>query len=420
MKKQILNKLTGVILATGMIFTMSSVSVYADEENSVFHINDSKSSDCGIIAKVRNKNLRYIESSKASESEGFVGFKDDSIYEIYDLKMVYATGETEQGKEVLATTTESEICGDMEIEIPCEDAELNVIMLTNDVVYEIGAEYNSITGRMVFGTDMIGKVILTSDHVPYFENFKEEDGLKFSNQTIVDEKTKMQVSGKLPEDATMCATLQNVNLFDLKKEYTPSKRIVDDFRLTDINDVYVIDEYTQTTPYNMDWMKSNPTASGMLFVKVAFEKIFDFIEVDTPITVTIPFDYREFLEYSQTGTDIEVYQLNYRTGSIMPVEVLSSKDNTLQFKADSAGSFFVGNKAMIEEFVKIYGYEYEDFNTNNTAIKSDSIAGALDNDINVAVIICIATNIIWFAVVVVLVVKNKKKISAQKADDLKL
>ena len=419
MKKQILNKLTDVILAIGMIFTISSVSVYADEENSVFHINDSKSSDYGITAKVRNKNLRYIESSKASESEGFVRFKDDSIYEIYDLKMVYATGETEQGKEVLATTTESEICGDMEIEIPCEDPELNVIMLTNDVVYEIGAEYNSITGRMVFGTDMIGKIILTSDHVPYFENFKEEDGLKFSNQTIVDEKTKMQVSGKLPEDATMCATLQNVNLFDLKKEYTASKRIVDDFRFPDINDVYVIDESTQTTPYNMDWMKSDSTASGMLFVNVAFEKIFDFIEVDTPITVTIPFDYREFLEYSQTGTDVEVYRLNYRTGSIVPVKVLSAKDNILQFEANSAGSFFVGNKVMIEEFVKIYGYEYEDFNTNNTAINSEPIAEDSDNDINVAVIICIATNIIWLAVVVVLVVKNKKKNLVPKADSSK-
>ena len=422
--KNIFKKIVGALLATSMIFTISFASVYADEEyydyeeNERFFIDDSQSSNYGITATVENENLRYIESSKVSESEGFVGFTSDSVYEIYDLKMVYSTGKDEKGEDILATTTESEICGEMVIELPCENTDLNVILVTSDGPYQIDAEADSEAGCLIFGISRLGKIILTSDHMYYYDELEREGGIKFSEQTVVDEKTKMQVSGKLPEGSTMYTKLHNVNLFNLTEEDRTSKQIIDDFKRPLMSDVYTIDSSTQTTPYNMDWMKSDPTASGLLYVNVEFEKRLEFIDVDTPITVTIPFDYREFLKYSQTGTDLEAYQLNHRTGNMVPVEILPAQNGTLQFKANSSGSFFVGNKAMIEDFVKVYGYEYEDFNINNTAIQSEQTKETPDSDINIALIICIATNIIWL-VVVVLIVKNKKKNSALKADSSK-
>ncbi len=424
--KNIFKKAVGTLLAIGMIFTMSSAYVYADEEyyeeNEKFFIDDSQSSNYGITATVENKDLRYIESSKVSESEGFVGFTSDSVSEIYDLKMVYSTGKDEQGEDILATTTESEICGEMVIELPCENTDLNVILVTPDGSYQIDAEADSEAGSLIFGISRLGKIILTSDHMYYYDELEREGGIKFSDQTVVDEKTKMQVSGKIPEGSTMYATLQNVNLFDLKEEDRTSKQIIDDFKHPLVSDVYTIDSSTQTTPYNMDWMKSDPTASGLLYVNVAFEKRLEFIDVDTPITVTIPFDYREFLKYSQTGTDPEVYQLNHRTGNMVPVEVLPAENGTLQFKANSTGSFFVGNKAMIEDFVKVYGYEYEDFNTSDTVVQSTTasdLTAETPSMNTVLVVILISTNALWFALVVVLIVKNKKKNSAIKAESSK-
>ncbi len=483
--KNIFKKAIGILFATVMIFTMSTAvcaveGIYSTENQNgygmglgdeVYTIDDSQSSNYGITADVLHKNLLSLETSKLSEKTNFVGFKNDAIVEVYDIKVNYST--TEQGKEVIKTTDDSRICGEMIISIPCDNPDLFVI----DVSQGKESSYQPFqysNGKYYIQTSGLGSFMLCTE-----PSLSPEVGQDFNmiQQTIVDENTGITVSGMIPEGAMMYTTFENITNMDthnIPDNGWDSISIKYDYPLPSLREVFTKKTTDGKTKYDYSWYENNEYATGAMVVDIVFVKDYEIIQFDSELTVTLPLDYYKVLEscdfpdldyyledpeldityfdspgeeyYSDgstytydyyqeivdlTNTDniAKTFKLNPRTSNLEELEVITKTggEDKFEFKINSepSGTFFIGNKRLINNLVESYGWYYEDLktfdktaNTTTTStVATETVSKApvetvvmkKSNVNNILLIICIATNALWIAVVTVLIVKHKKK-----------
>ena len=472
MKKQILNKLAGILLATGMIFTMSTAvytaeAVYSTENQNafgigigdeVYTIDDSQSSNYGITADVTHKNLLSLETSKVSEGKSFDGFKTDTVVEIYDIKVNYSTTNN-NNNEVTRTTDDSEICGDMLVSIPCDIPDLFVISVNDgEIGGDVYAKY--VDGRYIFHVNFLGSFMLCSEPPHCAEVPKD---YKMIEQTMVDQNTGITVSGMIPEGAIMHTTIENVHIAGLRgwqEENEKPNLLKYDFLLPGVKEVLTKRTSDGKFKDGYNWYEDFFFAEGAVVVDVVFVKEYEVVEFDSDLTVTLPFDYYKVLEsknfnyvddeevgddfdseYSEEYLDdlkekvsrcniAEAFQLNPTTSNLKQIEVLTQKGGTEEFKfktnSKGSGTFFIGNSILIEDMVAVYGWSYDDLETfenvaerkavatnavsaTDTDTATDTATAKASNINKILFVVCIATNVAWIAVFAVLIVKNKKK-----------
>lgn len=450
-----------------MIFTMSTAvcaveDIYSTENQNgygmglgdeVYTIDDSQSSNYGITADVTRKNLLSLETSKLSEKPNFVGFKDDAIVEVYDIKVKYST--TENGSEVIKTTDDYSICDSMIVSIPCDNPNLYVL----DVSEGTTSSYTSfeyLNGKYYFQTSSPGSFMLCSNPAP-----EPEAGQKFNmiQQTLVDSNTGIIVSGMIPEGAMMYTQFENIpDTYPSgigKSEYG-DYLLKDDYPLPSLREVFTKKTTDGKTKYDYSWYEEDFTASGSMVVDIVFIKEYEIIEFDSDLTVTLPLDYYKVLEsenfefvedFESDFSDeyvaelkekisrsniAEVFQLDSRTSNLEEVEVLTKTGGADEFEfktsAKGTGTFFVGNELLIGKLVENYGWTYEDLSTSDkttattattTATTTTTVPVSADvtetvaeknPDSNKALsIIFIAIIAILAVVPTVFIVKNKKK-----------
>lgn len=471
--KNIFKKIVGALLATSMIFTMST-AVCATEEGlystenrkayglepsyeEIYTINDSQSSNYGITADVIHKNLLSLETSKVSEQKNFDGFKDDSIVEIYDIKVNYST--TENGNEVIKTTDDYRICDRMLISIPCDIPDLYVIYVNEgDKGSNISSKY--VDGRYLFEVNFLGSFMLCSRFAHYEEVPKEYNMIE---QTMVDPNTGITVSGVIPEGAMMYTTLENVHIDELgtlNERENELNLLKYDFPLPSIKEVFTKKTSDGKTKYDYSWYEEDFFADGSMAVDIVFVKDYQVVEFDSDLTVTIPFDYYKVLEsknfepvedfksdYSEEyWAELErkaseshiakAFQLNSTTSNLRELVVLTKEGGKDEFKFKTnkvgSGTFFIGNEILIENLVEVYGWSYDDLETFDdvekvddaveatavTTVETTSVTTDDASDIsaekdtgtnNILLIVCIATNVVWIVALVVFIAKKKKK-----------
>ncbi len=434
--KNIFKKTAGIILATSVACAFMTTGCTAsdndknksteptgiyDTENQngygmalgdgeeVYTIDDSQSSNYGITADVEYKNLLSLETSKLSEKPNFVGFKNDAIVEVYDIKVKYST--TEHGKEVVKTTDDSRVCGMMIISIPCDNPELFVIDVSHDRMSSY-QPFQYTDGKYYIETSGLGSFMLCKE-----PSLSPEIGQDFNmiQQTIVDENTGITISGMIPEGAMLYTTFENITNMDIRIipddewDYALLKY---DYPLPSLREVFTKKTTDGKTKYDYSWYENNEHATGAMVVDIVFVKDYEVIQFDSELTVTLPLDYYKVLEncdfpdlehhlensevdisnfdspgekyYSDgytytyedyqeivdlTNTDniAKTFQLNPRTSNLEELEVLTKTggEDKFEFKINSepSGTFFIGNKRLINNLVGCYGWYYEDLKT---------------------------------------------------------
>lgn len=368
----------------------------ADE---VYTIDDSQSSDYGITADVTYKNLISLETSKVSEQDGFEGFADDTVVEIYDIKVNYST--IEYGEEVIKTTDDYKVCGDMIVSIPCDIPDLNVLRANEgETGGDVYAQY--VDGCYIFNVNFLGSFMLSTEpsHCP--ELPKKYNMIE---QTLVDPRTGVQVSGLIPEGALLYTTIDNVDTSSLLMEEDMPNFPKYDFPLPSLKEIYT---KTKSDSQTYNYSVNN---SGMVVVDVVFVMEHEIYEFDSDLTVTLPLDYYKVLEncefpeledlessevdisaFDSPGDEYyydgsyytyedyvemmdlidtdhiaKVFQLNPRTSNLKEIEVLTKTggEEKFEFKTNCTGSgtFFVSNKRLMKDFVWVYGWSYDDLET---------------------------------------------------------
>lgn len=413
MKKYIFNKIAFILLASGVIFTISAVSAYAtDTAYETYIVDDSKSSNYGITAEYYNDSCEYIETSKISEDDCFGGFIDDYIKEIYHIEMVYTDYEVNELDYNLEST--------IKLSIPYAESGLYVLNVCDNYAYDTNAEY--IDGKYVFETSRMGDFIISSKTIPDNQLVGEQE-IELVEQTMVDEQTNIKVSGKLPKDSKMYTEISFVDFESLSDRYDFPYYFADDFGQPDFSSFFYKNIYnankegTESVVYDIDWIKQNEWASALLQVNIVFVKNFETLDFESEMTVTLPFDYRQALTEVGKDNNATVFQLDYKLNNLKGVEVTPAEDTAdgiFEYKIDTTGKFFVGNNDLIDTFAGFYSYDLEDLDTGdidviNVKREAETIIKTANNNRNTAVVVCIATNIIWIAVVLVLIINIKRK-----------
>lgn len=413
MKKYFFNKIALILLIASVIFTISTASAYAtDTAYEKYIVDDSKSSNYGITAEYYDDSCEYIASSKISEDECFGGFTDNCIKEIYHIEMVYTNYEVNDLEYDLGST--------IKLSIPYAESGLYVLSVCDNYAYDTNAEY--IDGKYVFETGKMGDFIISSKTIPDNQLVGEQE-IELVEQTMVDEQTNIKVSGKLPKDSKMYTSISFVDFESLSDRYDFPYYFADDFGQPDFASFYYKNSYntnkesTESVVYDIDWIKENEWASALLQVNIVFVKNFEVLDFESEMTVTLPFDYRQALTELCKDSNATVFQLDYKLNNLKGVEVTPAEDTdggSFEYKINTAGKFFVGNNDLINTFAGFYSYNLEDLDTGdidviNVKREAETIIKAANNSRNIAVIVLIATNIIWIAIVLALVINIKRK-----------
>lgn len=289
--------------------------------------------------------------------EYFLGFKEDYIQEMFyiflyeespqflnDVANGKYDGYTEDELEKVAHRTVETITSDekVKVSIPFDKKDLHIINI-NDMYapYEVEAEY--IDGKYVFEANKLGYFVLSSQPLP---EYKEPE---LTQQTITDEYTGITVSGLLP---TNVKTEFNVGFYS-------------HVYYTDINDsdhvagslnapVYaipkadklltIVNSEEHPLPEHTEWHKF--TDGYSLQVQIIFRDGLRLLDISSDLTVTLPHGFNHLLEKNE---NILAYKANYVDNVVNPVPVLPIKgDNTLSFKANSTGAYFLGIKENLD------------------------------------------------------------------------
>lgn len=438
--KNLLNKITSVAITATMALSATAFSVSATESET-YIIDEFLDNDSGITMESTSPKFRYLDTTTvpkqyADSYDSNVmyenGYSEDFIKEIY-----YIT--TYDGEDYQATQLNTEAT----LRIKSDIKDLYIIDLndSNNPV-DVNAEY--VDGKYEFKTNHLGYFALSTKPL-------ENKEYTYSEQTITDEDTGIIVKGLLPENVKLDVRVElyDDELYSLSfdgdaetDDSEPTPNFVDKiFYTPTISDLYTLNYNQKRTFYQEDWLNSDFTNFTGLVprVDVVFYDDFRILELDTPLTITLPIDYRKYIEITKVDekidTKIIVLQSYPKENKLQGVKLLPAQDSpegSLVIENNSTGSFFIGNRGNLNHFLSEYNGSlddvklYEDSNngTENTeATSKGEIATTLsDADStqttgttanvpvsNNAIIIIIVSAVLLAIFVTVIVIFIKKK-----------
>lgn len=438
--KNLLNKITSVAITATMALSATAFSVSATESET-YIIDEFLDNDSGITMESTSPKFRYLDTTTvpkqyADSYDSNVmyenGYSEDFIKEIY-----YIT--TYDGEDYQATQLNTEAT----LRIKSDIKDLYIIDLndSNNPV-DVNAEY--VDGKYEFKTNHLGYFALSTKPL-------ENKEYTYSEQTITDEDTGIIVKGLLPENVKLDVRVElyDDELYSLSfdgdaetDDSEPTPNFVDKiFYTPTISDLYTLNYNQKRTFYQEDWLSSDFTNFTGLVprVDVVFYDDFRILELDTPLTITLPIDYRKYIEITKVDekidTKIIVLQSYPKENKLQGVKLLPAQDSpegSLVIENNSTGSFFIGNRGNLNHFLSEYNGSlddvklYEDSNngTENTeATSTGEIATTLsDADStqttgttanvpvsNNAIIIIIVSAVLLAILVTVIVIFIKKK-----------
>lgn len=438
--KNLLNKITSVAITATMALSATAFSVSATESET-YIIDEFLDNDSGITMESTSPKFRYLDTTTvpkqyADSYDSNVmyenGYSEDFIKEIY-----YIT--TYDGEDYQATQLNTEAT----LRIKSDIKDLYIIDLndSNNPV-DVNAEY--VDGKYEFKTNHLGYFALSTKPL-------ENKEYTYSEQTITDEDTGIIVKGLLPENVKLDVRVElyDDELYSLSfdgdaetDDSEPTPNFVDKiFYTPTISDLYTLNYNQKRTFYQEDWLSSDFTNFTGLVprVDVVFYDDFRILELDTPLTITLPIDYRKYIEITKVDekidTKIIVLQSYPKENKLQGVKLLPAQDSpegSLVIENNSTGSFFIGNRGNLNHFLSEYNGSlddvklYEDSNngTENTeATSTGEIATTLsDADStqttgttanvpvsNNAIIIIIVSAVLLAIFVTVIVIFIKKK-----------
>lgn len=438
--KNLLNKITSVAITATMALSATAFSVSATESET-YIIDEFLDNDSGITMESTSPKFRYLDTTTvpkqyADSYDSNVmyenGYSEDFIKEIY-----YIT--TYDGEDYQATQLNTEAT----LRIKSDIKDLYIIDLndSNNPV-DVNAEY--VDGKYEFKTNHLGYFALSTKPL-------ENKEYTYSEQTITDEDTGIIIKGLLPENVKLDVRVElyDDELYSLSfdgdaetDDSEPTPNFVDKiFYTPTISDLYTLNYNQKRTFYQEDWLSSDFTNFTGLVprVDVVFYDDFRILELDTPLTITLPIDYRKYIEMTKVDekidTKIIVLQSYPKENKLQGVKLLPAQDSpegSLVIENNSTGSFFIGNRGNLNHFLSEYNGSlddvklYEDSNngTENTeATSTGEIATTLsDADStqttgttanvpvsNNAIIIIIVSAVLLAILVTVIVIFIKKK-----------
>ena len=391
--KNFLKKLTSVAITATMALSATAFSVSATESET-YIIDEFLDYDSGITMESTSPKFRYLNTTTvpkqyADSYDSNVmyenGYSEDFIKEIY-----YIT--TYDGEDYQATQLNTEAT----LRIKSDIKDLYIIDLndSNNPV-DVNAEY--VDGKYEFKTNHLGYFALSTKPL-------ENKEYTYSEQTITDEDTGIIVKGLLPENVKLDVRVElyDDELYSLSfdgdaetDDSEPTPNFVDKiFYTPTISDLYTLNYNQKRTFYQEDWLNSDFTSFTGLVprVEIVFYDDFRILELDTPLTITLPIDYRKYVELTKVDekidTKIIVLQSYPKENKIQGVKLLPAQDSpegSLVIENNSTGSFFIGNRGNLNHFLSEYNGSlddvklYEDSNngTENTEATEATSTGEI-------------------------------------------
>ena len=444
--KNLLNKITSVAITATMALSATAFSVSATESET-YIIDEFLDNDSGITMESTSPKFRYLDTTTvpkqyADSYDSNVmyenGYSEDFIKEIY-----YIT--TYDGEDYQATQLNTEAT----LRIKSDIKDLYIIDLndSNNPV-DVNAEY--VDGKYEFKTNHLGYFALSTKPL-------ENKEYTYSEQTITDEDTGIIVKGLLPENVKLDVRVElyDDELYSLSfdgdaetDDSEPTPNFVDKiFYTPTISDLYTLNYNQKRTFYQEDWLSSDFTNFTGLVprVDVVFYDDFRILELDTPLTITLPIDYRKYIEMTKVDekidTKIIVLQSYPKENKLQGVKLLPAQDSpegSLVIENNSTGSFFIGNRGNLNHFLSEYNGSLDDVklyedsnngteNTENTENTEDTSTGEIATTLsdadstqttgttanvpvsNNAIIIIIVSAVLLAILVTVIVIFIKKK-----------
>ncbi|MEE0060268.1 MAG: hypothetical protein UE295_05520 [Acutalibacteraceae bacterium] len=200
-----------------------------------------------------------------------------------------------------------------------------------------------------------------------------ESNTELTQQTLVDEVTNIKVTGMLPQGAQLCTVMELVDAESISDRFDPL-RIIQDFPVDDYVNILNQRTYNKAEnvqeydPANMTFdvwtiKRCNGWAMPVVCVKVGFVKDGAVLDVDSELTVTIPFDFREALTkcgHDSNATAFEFEVLDNEKEILNEIEVIAkdkTEKGTFQYKINGDGVFFLGNDYMMKQYTSFYMYK---------------------------------------------------------------
>ena len=448
----LLKKITAVATTATMLLSTLPFTAFAVEDNTDIYegteITTEQNTEAHIInaysymykgITIETSNPRHIRAIALSapefaplaynygyeDYEYFLGFEEDYIQEMFnifiyeespefltDLENGKYNGYTEQELEQVAHRFIETIKTDkkVKVSIPFDKKDIHIININNIYApYEVETEY--IDGKYVFEADELGYFVLSSQPLP---EYKEPE---LTQQTITDEYTGITVSGLLPTNANpefdvrffSSLYYSDINDSDHEAESLNDSRYAipkADKLLT------IVNSEEHPLPENEEWNQF--TDEHSVQVQILFRDGLRLLDFSSDLTVTLPHGFNHLLEKDK---NLLAYKANFSQNIVNPVQILPIKgDNTLSFKANSTGAYFLGinenlqyvlmdAKASIDKTMATAPALSDTDKAETTQVSASTNAPVSSN----AIIIIIAGGVLLIAVVAVVIVLVKRK-----------
>lgn len=117
--------------------------------------------------------------------------------------------------------------------------------------------------------------------------------------------------------------------------------------------------------YDEDWINPNYLADACAYIPQIDIVFFDddkVLDLKSNLTVTLPIDYRKFAGVKGSDQNVMVFKSYPEENTIKGLKVLSPTDSpadTVVFKTDSTGTFFLGNEEYMNQFLRYFNTSLE-------------------------------------------------------------
>ncbi|MEE1153569.1 MAG: hypothetical protein UH241_00235 [Acutalibacteraceae bacterium] len=383
----LLKKITSVAITATVALSTTAFSVSAVENEKTYIIDEFLDIDHGISMESTSDEYRYLNVTLLSEKHD-LAYGENSAYEnIFCedyIKDIYRITTYDGNEDITQLNTEATL------RFKSDDPNLHIISLYDSYSpVDVQAEY--IDGSYVFKTNRLGDFALSTKPL-------ENKEYTFSEQTITDKDTGIVIKGMLPEGVKLDVNVNGYGdevLSDDEGDGTYDRETPDFSKVAffppHISDFYTINHNANGTFYseygaNTDFTGSEPFA---VRVDIVFFDDLRIVEIDSPLTITLPLYYREFAEQTKVDeidTHIIVLQSFPFENKLEGIKLLpkeESPEGSLVVETNSTGTFFIGNRGPLNKYLHSYGGSLDDIKlydatSENTDKNTTETATALD------------------------------------------
>jgi hypothetical protein len=309
-----------------------------------------KNAGLGITAECTNGDYRYLNVSTLKDREIAYELTDECIKDTFYISIgcIDYSDVVEPDEKI-------------KVSIPYEEG-VYIVHVEDGVGYDVKAEY--IDGKYVFETDSLGSFVIRTKPVGRTSPTKTAF-FTLEEQTLVDEITGIQVTGKLPAGAKIETSMYIIDdEVIMNDRWNPPYPIEGDYpEYSNVVEHYIVDEYEKKVENiakiinKRDWAQLEPYFGGKLAIDIYFIKDYEILDFESDLTVTLPFNYRRGLATGGIKDEAIAVQYDYDKREFINLEVLSAEATAkgmFQFKTKSTGCFFVGGKVDINHLVTYY------------------------------------------------------------------